>query len=127
MVVLCELKDSFGQFFGVSRGIVLKIKLDFFDGLGEHEVVLGNFDFFSVEVGDELLVYLDDLFEVQLFEVDVHPPNEEVDQIALLQFVIPHAAECLQHLGQLPIEVIEGDYPRHALAVLEHEVHAAGH
>lgn len=88
--------------------------------------MLRDLHLLAIRVSVELFMYLNNLLEVQLLEVDVHPPYEEVNKIALLQLVIPDASQSLQHLRQLSIKIIEGFDPVETLAILEHEVHAAG-
>lgn len=127
MVVFSQLQHYLGQFLGVGGGtVIFKVELDLLDGLGEHEVVLRGLDLFAVDVPLKLLMDLYNFLEVQLLKVNVHPAYEEVDEIALLQLVIPHAPQRLEHLRQLPVEVVEGLDPVEALAVLKHEVHAGG-
>jgi hypothetical protein len=98
MVVFCKLKDSLCKFLRVGRGIVFEIKLNFLNGFGEHEVMLWNFDFLAIKIAHKLLMYLYDFFEVQFFEVDIHSPDKEVNEVALLKFVISYTTKCFQHL-----------------------------
>ncbi len=89
--------------------------------------MLGHLHLFPIHILHELLVDLDDFLEVQLLEVDIHPAYEEVDEIALLQLVVPHAPKRLEHLGEFAVEFVEGGDLGHALPVLVEEVHAASH
>lgn len=96
VVVGCDALDQLLQFLGVGpHTVVLQVELDLLDGLGEHELVLAQGPGDIVAVVDETLVYLDYLFEVQLLEVDVEPPDKEIHQVALLQFGGPHAPQVL--------------------------------
>lgn len=99
VVVATEAVQPVDQFLGVGRAaVVLEVELDLLDGLGEHELVLGHPHGDVVYELVEALVNPDYLLEVQLLEVDVHPPYQEVYQVTLLQLVVPQAPEGLQHL-----------------------------
>ena len=127
VVVLCKFKHLLCHRFWVGGGVIFEVELDFLDGFGEHEVVLGHSNFLALGVPPESLVDQDDFLEVQFLEVDVHPAHEEVDQVALLQLVVAHAAQCLEHFGELAIEVVESVHSLQALSVLLHKLHAASH
>lgn len=45
--------------------------------------MLRGLDLLSIDVPLKLLVDLDDLLEIQFFKVNVHPPDKEVNEIAL--------------------------------------------
>lgn len=75
-------------------------------------------DFYSIFEIFELLVNFDDFLEVQFFKVDVHSSYEEVDEIALFQFIISKTSQCFQYFGDLSVEIVEGCYFRYALSVL---------
>ena len=45
--------------------------------------MLRDLDLLSISVPAELLMYLYDFLEVQLLKVDVHPPNQEINEIPL--------------------------------------------
>lgn len=57
--------------------------------------MLRGLDLLAIDIPFELLVYLYHLLEIQFLEVDVHPPDEEINEIALLQLVISHASQSL--------------------------------
>jgi hypothetical protein len=46
-----------------------------------------------VHVARELLVNADYFLEVQLLEINVHPPDEEIDESGLLELVTSKAAQ----------------------------------
>ena len=73
----------------------------------------------------ELLVNTDDLLEVKLLKVNVEPPHQEVDEVPLLQLVVSEAAESLQHLRKVPVEVVEGAHSPNALPVLSYSFHVS--
>lgn len=71
-----------------------------------------------IHVSGELLVNANYFLEVQLLEINIHPPNEEIDEIGLLQLVTSKAAQGFQHFRELPVEIIEAIYLGQALAIL---------
>jgi hypothetical protein len=99
MIIFSQLQNLFRQLFRVGfRTVVLQVELNLLDGLREHELMLRDVHFLPILVQVELLVYLDDFLEVQLLKVNIHPSNKEVDQVALLQLIIPQTPQSFQHL-----------------------------
>ena len=88
--------------------------------------MLRDVHFLSILVLVELLVNFDDFLEVQLLEVNIHPSNKEVDQVALLQLIIPQTPQSFQHLRQLPVEIVKAIDPLQTLMVLMDELHVVG-
>jgi hypothetical protein len=126
VVVLFELAHAPAHIFGIGApAIVLQIELHLLDRPRQHELVLRLPD---LAVGTEplkLLVNADDLLEVKLLKVNVEPPHQEVDEVPLLQLVVPEAAESLQHLRKVPVEVVEGAHSPNALPVLSYSFHVS--
>jgi hypothetical protein len=125
VVVLPEFPHPPRGFLPSGR-VVLQVELNFLYGLGEHELVLQRGDRSVVFEGVELFVDLDYFLEVQFFEVNVHAAHQEVDEVALLQFVVAQTAQGFQHFGQLTVEVVEVADAGDALAVLVDEGQVVG-
>ena len=89
MIVVAQLFDSLSYAFRIDGlVVVLQIELDFFDGFGEHELMLGRNYFFSLFKLFKLLVNINDFFEIQFLKIYVHPPHQKIDEVSLLQFVV---------------------------------------
>lgn len=54
--------------------------------------MLGDMYFLAIGIACEPFMDLNNLFEVELFEVNVHSSYKEVNQVALLQFISPNAS-----------------------------------
>ena len=54
-------------------------------------------DFYSIFEVLKLLVDFYDFFKVQFFKVDVHSSYQEVNEVALLQFVVSQTPKCFQY------------------------------
>lgn len=49
-------------------------------------------NFVTIGVACESFMNLNDLFEVELFEINIHSSNKEVNEVALLQFISSNAS-----------------------------------
>lgn len=108
VIVLGYTLHNFLQLFRVGlERIVLEIELNFFDGLGQHELVLLQRHGNAIFIADETFVDLHYLFEIKFLKINVEPPDKEVHKIALFQLATPHAPQILQYIGDLAIEFIK--------------------
>lgn len=94
MILSSQLVQGTGNLHcALLRTVIFQIELEFLYRLGQHELVLAWQTGLSLHKGFKGLVYLNDLFEVKLLEVDVHSPDQKINQVALLQFVITEAPQ----------------------------------
>ena len=98
-IAVLQLSDHFVDFFWVGGRVVFEIEFDFFDGFGEHElVVLGGLRWVVFSIGEEFVVNGYNFLEIQPFKVDVHSPYQKVNQISLFEFAGAECSEGFEHI-----------------------------
>jgi hypothetical protein len=91
MVVLGNCLYKVLQLHGVVRErIVLKVELDFLNGLGEHKFMLFKRQYIAIPILNEPLVYFNYFLEIKFLKINIEPPHKKVHQIALFQFAGTH-------------------------------------
>ena len=88
--------------------------------------MLWHWDIFIFEVGLEVLVDLYYLLKVKFFEVDIHPPDEEVNEVALFELITSDGSEPFEYLRDVPIEVIKALNIFELIAIFFQELHIVG-